>query len=249
MMADIVPPVILVVEDDEYTRDSIVRSLHAGGFRTRCCLQRADILAEVAEGACAALLLDVELPGDDGVSIATEVRAGFGIPILMLTGRVGIQERVRGLEAGADDYLLKPFARDELVARLRAALRRASMPTAPDRQRIEVAAQVGDTRLVLATRTLTGPRGTQRLTERETRLLVALCHSEGPLSRLLSYRALFQRDWDPLDRSLDVHVSNLRRKLQAVSSHPGIVATLRGQGYELRVPSTIEMSAAALYAS
>jgi DNA-binding response OmpR family regulator len=242
MSADTAPPLILVVEDDDFTRDSIVRSLHAGGFRTQCCLQRADILAEIAEGSCAALLLDLGLPGDDGVSIATEVRAGFGIPILMLTGRVGIHERVRGLEAGADDYLLKPFARDELVARLRAALRRAAMPPAADRLRIEVAAQIGDARLVLATRALTGPLGAQRLTEREARLLVALCHSGGPLSRPKSYRVLFQRDWDPLDRSLDVHVSNLRRKLQAVSTHPGIVATLRGQGYELRVPSSVEMS-------
>lgn len=240
MNADHTPPLILVVEDDDFTRDSIVRSLQAGGFRTRCCLRREDILTEIAQGSCAALLLDLGLPGDDGVHIATEVRAGFGIPILMLTGRVGIQERVRGLEAGADDYLLKPFARDELIARMRAVLRRASMPPAADRRHFEIAVQVGDARLVLATRTLTGPLGAQRLTERETRLLIALCRCGGPLSRSMSYRALFQRDWDPLDRSLDVHVSNLRRKLQTVTSIPGIVATLRGEGYELRAPSAIE---------
>lgn len=245
MITDNAPALILVVEDDDFTRDSIVRSLHSGGFRTQCCLRRADILAQVGEGSCAALLLDLGLPGDDGVSIAAEVRAGFGIPILMLTGRVGIQERVRGLEAGADDYLLKPFARDELIARMRAVLRRASMPPTASRQSVEVAAQVGDARLVLATRALTGPLGVQRLTERETRLLVTLCRTTGPLSRSMSYRALFQRDWDPLDRSLDVHVSNLRRKLQAVSGIPGIVATLRGEGYELRVPSVIETVGAA----
>jgi DNA-binding response OmpR family regulator len=115
------------------------------------------------------------------------------------------------------------------------ALLRRSQESSSDRQlAVEVAVQIGDARLVFATRVLDGPRGQEILTEHETRLLMTLCRSEGLVSRPLVYRWLFQRDWDPFDRSLDVHMSNLRRKLKAVSKEPVIIANLRGEGYELR---------------
>jgi len=240
--SDIEPPLVLVVEDDEAMRASIVRSLQVGGFRTRDCLRREDILAQLAEGSCAAIVLDLGLPGDDGIRIAAEIRTTSNIPILMLTGRAGIRERVIGLEAGADDYLVKPYAREELIARMRAILRRYPKDDERDPRVPYVAARIGDAHLLLSTCMLSGPLGEQRLTERETRLLMALCRSDGPLSRLTAYRVLFQREWDALDRSLDVHISNLRRKLQSVSAQPGIVATVRGEGYELRVPCSIETS-------
>jgi DNA-binding response OmpR family regulator len=107
---------------------------------------------------------------------------------------------------------------------------------------VEVAAQIGDARLVAATRVLDGPRGQEKLTERETRLVMTLCRSEGLVSRPLVYRSLFQRDWDPFDRSLDVHMSNLRRKLKAVSKEPAIIANRRGENYELRGFPRIEIS-------
>jgi DNA-binding response OmpR family regulator len=233
-------PLILVVEDDHDVRDSILRALRLGGFRTRDCLGRDEIMREIVAGECAAIVLDLGLPGDDGVSIAIDIRACSAIPIIMLTGRAGIHERVRGLDAGADDYLVKPFARDELVARLRALLRRAPRPDERDKRAIAVSVQIGDARLVLASRLLEGPRGSERLTEREIELLVALCRSDGLLSRQLAYQVLFQRSWDPLDRKLDVHMSNLRRKLEAVTHQKGIISTKRGEGYDLRAPSKIE---------
>jgi DNA-binding response OmpR family regulator len=233
-------PLILVVEDDDVVRESIMASLRLGGFSVRDCLERGEIIANVLSGSCAAMVLDIGLPGDDGVSIATEIRLHSNIPIIMLTGRAGIRDRVLGLEAGADDYLVKPFAEAELLARVRALLRRGSISIDDLQRPVEVMAQLGDARLDLSTRALVGPIGQEHLTERELRLIMALCRSLGPLSRQLTYRSLFQREWDAFDRSLDVHISNLRRKLKSVSQTPVVIANLRGEGYELRGSFHIE---------
>ena len=229
---------VLVVEDEPVVRELVVRTLRQTGFRPEAVITRKEILERVDAGTCAALVLDLGLPGDDGVSIAKAVRERSEIPILMLTGRAGIHARVAGLEAGADDYLIKPFAPEELVARLRAILRRglrAGAATAPAR-----AVRLGAARLDLASGDLSGPRGVAHVTARESRLLLALCRSVGPRSREATYREVFQRAWDPVDRSLDVHVANLRRKLESVCDEPQVIATVRGEGYELCVAATIE---------
>lgn len=228
---------ILVVEDEERVRDWVLNALRQAGFAVDVALARHDILERARSQACAAIVLDLGLPGDDGMNIARAVRQISPVPILMLTGRAGIHSRVAGFEAGADDYLVKPFAPEELVARLRAILRRVPQVMAQEAAR---AVRLGSTRLDLATAELTGPRGTARLTAREARLVLALARSAGPLSREATYHEVFQRPWDPSDRSLDVHVANLRRKLEGVCEEPTVIAAVRGQGYELRVSATIE---------
>jgi two-component system OmpR family response regulator len=229
---------LLVVEDDLNILALVKSMLRQAGYHVRTAITRAEVFAQLDSGQCAAILLDLGLPGDDGIGIARAVRERSAVPILMLTGRRGIHQRVIGLEAGADDYLPKPFAPEELVARVRALLRRSTKPAKP--QQREVALHIGGGKLDIASRMLLGPHGKERLTEHELRLLLALCRNEGTLGRAATYRQVFQREWNPTDRSLDVHVSNLRGKLQAACNTPGLIATVRGQGYELRGSFKIE---------
>lgn len=229
---------LLVVEDDPNVLVLVKSTLRLAGYHVRTAITRAEVFAQLDSGLCAAILLDLGLPGDDGILIARAVRERSAVPILMLTGRSGIHERVTGLEAGADDYLPKPFAQEELVARVRAVLRRSPRLTEP--QQREVALHIGGARLDIATRELHGPHSKERLTEHEQRLLLALCRNEGTLGRAGAYREVFQREWNPTDRSLDVHVSNLRGKLQNACNSPGLIATVRGQGYQLRGALRIE---------
>jgi len=229
---------LLLVEDDLIVLEEVSSTLRLSGYHIRTAITRAEVFAQLDSGLCAAMLLDLGLPGDDGIRIARAVRERSAVPILMLTGRVSIHERVEGLEAGADDYLLKPFAPEELVARVRALLRRAPKP-AESRKR-EITLYIGEAQLDIATRELCGPQGNERLTEHEQRLLVALCRNVGTLGRAAAYRDVFQREWDPQDRSLDVHVSNLRGKLMNAGSTPGTIATVRGKGYQLRGSFRIE---------
>jgi two-component system phosphate regulon response regulator OmpR len=229
---------LLIVEDDPNVLELVSNTLLLAGYHVHSAITRTEVFSKLESGMCQAMVLDLGLPGDDGIQIARAVRERSAVPILMLTGRRGIHERVKGLEAGADDYLLKPFAPEELVARVRAVLRRAPKPAEP--QKREVAVEIGGALLDIATRELRGPNGHERLTEHELRLLLALCRSEGPLRRAATYREVFQRDWDPNDRSLDVHVSNLRSKLRAACNTPGLIATVRGQGYHLRGPFEVK---------
>ena len=229
---------ILVIEDEPLVQERVVRALRHSGFFPMVALTRTEILEHVAAGNCAALVLDLGLPADDGINIAKAVRKISDVPILMLTGRAGIHSRVSGLEAGADDYLVKPYASEELIARLRAVLRRSRPPSSA---RVSIrGVRLGKARLDFATGELVGPKGMSHLTARESRLLIVLCRASGVLSREATYREVFERDWDPGDRSLDVHVANLRRKLEATCGERSAIATIRGKGYELRVPAVIE---------
>jgi DNA-binding response OmpR family regulator len=241
-MTDGEAPVVLVVEDDPTIRATILRCLRGFGFDARSSVDRAEILGQVAAGACAAILLDLGLPDDDGIEIARAIRGTSAIPILMLTGRARISERVAGLEAGADDYIVKPFAEDELVARLRAVLRRAPRPAASPAGGGSY--RIGDVVIAFEARELAGPRGRERLTAQELRLLRALIDGGGTLGRSAAYRFVFQRDWQPTDRALDVHVANLRRKLVRAGGASGAIVTLRGQGYLLRGAVAVDKSAA-----
>lgn len=207
-------PMVLVVEDDPAIEGMILRCLRQFGYRTCTALGRAEIQATVENGGCDAIVLDLGLPSDDGIDIARALRQHSAVPILMLTGRAGIQQRVAGLEAGADDYIVKPFAGEELVARLRAVLRRA--PRAATLAAPPQVFMVGGVRVALDGRAVEGPLGPQRLTEQEARLLRALIESVGALGRAAAYRFVFARDWDPGDRALDVHVAHLRRDRKSV---------------------------------
>lgn len=229
---------VAVVEDERLVRERIARVLTVAGFQVRALPSRDQLFDLVRSNACAAVVLDLGLPDDDGLAITRELRQFSQVPILMLTGRGGIRERVTGLEAGADDYLIKPFAPEELVARLRVMLRRVRPP--PGR-RVPVSIDIGATRLDLRTRTLSGMAGQQRLTEREARIIQLLAQARGPLSRATLSRDALDRVWEPQDKSLDVHLSNLRRKLEAASGEPGLLVTIRSLGFELRAASKVFM--------
>jgi two-component system, OmpR family, response regulator len=230
--------VVLVVEDDESVRERVAEILSMNGFVPRCASTRDAVLAELAKGELDAIVLDLSLPGDDGIQITKAVRGFSEIPILMLTGRAGVRARVTGLDAGADDYLVKPFSDEELAARLRAILRR-SRRVAAQIAAAHTRIMIGDAMLDLGTGVLKGPVGTARCTERESRLLHMLARSGGRMSRESIYRDVFGREWDPADRSLDVHVARLRSKLDAVSGSKGMIRTLRAQGYELRASVSV----------
>jgi DNA-binding response OmpR family regulator len=231
---------VVVVDDEPVIRERVARALAAIGLHVDALPGREGLFERVRDGRCAALVLDLGLPGDDGLLIARELRQISEVPILMLTGRAGIHERIIGLEAGADDYLVKPFAIEELVARVRVMLRRVR-PRAD--VGVPVAVQLGSARLDLRTRHLNGPMGQSRLTERELRILLLLARAPGPLSRATLSRDALDRHWEPQDRTLDVHLSNLRRKLTAAFGHVGVLATIRGRGFELRVPVRFEADA------
>lgn len=228
---------VVVVDDEPVIRERVASALAAIGLDVEALPGREGLFDRVREGRCAALVLDLGLPGDDGLAIARELRQISDVPILMLTGRAGIHERIIGLEAGADDYLVKPFAVEELVARVRVMLRRAR-PRAGGG--MPVAVHLGPARLDLRTRDLTGPLGQQRLTEREARIVHVLARAQQPLSRATLSRDALDRHWEPQDRTLDVHLSNLRRKLAVAFGQPGVLATIRARGFELRVPARIE---------
>lgn len=223
---------VLIVEDDEDVRESVKGYLELAGFSTDSHLDRSLILKAVKHDETDLIILDLGLPDDDGISIAAEIRALSDVPILMLTGRTSIRDRVTGFDAGADDYLVKPFHFDELMGRIRALLRR---------NRLVVNAQSRDSGSIhienltfdMSSRILKGPKVDEKLTDIESKLLFQLCNSETYISREVMYLTLFQKEWDTFDRRLDVHISHLRRKLSKVSDDAIKIDNLRGKGYKL----------------
>jgi two-component system, OmpR family, response regulator len=213
-------PRVVVVEDEEPVRRAVVRAfdgdgLTADGFADVCDVEL--ILARAPDLA----VLDVMLPGGDGFTLARELRARRDVPVLFLTARDAIADRVAGFELGADDYLVKPFALEELLARARAVLRRTG--------RIAAVVEVGDLLLDESTGGLTRDGAPVELTPTELRLLAFLMRHRG---QVLSKDQLLTQVWgyDAYDRNVvEVHVSALRRKLEA--SGPRVIHTVRGMGY------------------
>ena len=220
---------ILVVDDDRAIRDSLDRALRFHGYEVAVAADGLAALRAVASEAPDAIVLDVGMPGPDGFAVARRLRGeGEGTPIIMLTARDAVPDRVQGLDAGADDYLVKPFALEELLARLRALLRRAE-PPAPDQ-----VLRYAD--LMLDPETLEVRRGDRRieLTRTEFDLLHAFLDNPG---RVLTRDALHERVWGYdaafASNTLEVYVGYLRRKLEA-AGEPRLLQTVRGFGYALR---------------
>jgi two-component system response regulator MprA len=223
---------ILVADDDPAVRDSLRRSLSFNGYDVVTAADGAEALAKVADSPPDLLLLDVNMPQIDGLEVCRRLRAsGSDLPVLMLTARVEVGDRVLGLDAGADDYLPKPFALEELLARVRALLRR--VPTAPDEAQ-DAALTFGDLTLDPATRTVRRGERPISLTRTEFELLWVLMQApRRVLTREFILDEVWGYDFPTTANSLEVYVGYLRRKTEA-DGEPRLIHTVRGVGYVLR---------------
>lgn len=219
---------VLLIEDEPGIADFVVRGLREEGFTVEHAADGLSGLHALKAGPWDAVLLDWWLPGLDGLTVLKRYRSAGGLdPVLFLTARDAVSDRVRGLDAGADDYLCKPFAFEELLARVRALARR---PPRAQGTTITVAGVSAD----LASQRAT--RGGRRLdlTAREYALLVYFMrHPDEVLSRTRIYAAVWDERFDGLSNTLEVHVKELRRKLEAHG--PRLIWTLRGRGYRFGV--------------
>jgi DNA-binding response OmpR family regulator len=220
---------VLVVEDDDAIAQVLQRSLRMEGYEVRVAGDGITAL-DLAHGFLPDLvILDLGLPKLDGIEVAKALRSSDDdVPILVLTARDAVESRVEGLDAGADDYLIKPFERQELLARLRALLRRRP-------PRGQASLTVGDLKLNPDTHEVARGERTIDLTQREFELLEYLMRNE---RIVISRQRLLDEVWgyDPfsMTNTIEVFVSNLRRKLEA-SGEPRLLHTIRGAGYVLRV--------------
>ncbi len=222
---------VLVVEDEIKTASFVRKALQAEGFATDVLPNGEAALPAIQTTPFDAIILDIMLPGRDGLSILKEMRdRHITTPVLLLTARGAVSERVEGLNAGADDYLAKPFALDELIARVRALCRRSPGLGA-------VVLRVGD--LTLDTVKRTAQRGDQRieLSNREYRLLEFLMRNQGrTCGRMAIVESVWDYDFDPGSNLVDVYVMRLREKID-LPSQPRLLHTVRGVGYVLQEPS------------
>jgi two-component system response regulator MprA len=217
---------ILVVDDDASLRRALRRVLVSNGFDVELAEDGTEALDRLRARSYDLVVLDVMMPGSDGIAVCEQLRAERnGLPVLMLTARDTVRDKVIGLEAGADDYLVKPFANEELVARVRALLRRSGAAA----EKLSFA----DLELDLLTRD--ARRGEQEisLSRIEFELLEFLLrHPRQVLSRTLIYERVWGYDASLSSNSLDVFVGHLRRKL----GEPRLIQTVRGVGFSLRKP-------------
>lgn len=220
---------ILVVDDEPAVRDSLRRALELEGYQVELA-DDGERALELAKAPVApdALVLDVLMPGIDGLEVCRRLRAeGNGLPVLMLTARAEVDSRVAGLDAGADDYLPKPFALAELLARLRALLRRAG--TGDDD-----ALRFADLVLEPGTREVRRGGRSIALTRTEFALLeLFLRNPRQVLTRSIIFERVWGYDFGPTSNSLDVYIGYLRRKTEAGGA-PRLIHTVRGVGYALR---------------
>jgi two-component system response regulator RegX3 len=229
-------PRILLIEDESSIAEPLAKALSDEGFD-------ADVAATAEAGIEAfrssrpdLVLLDVMLPDGDGKDVLREIRDTSRTPVIMLTARGAEVDRVLGLELGADDYVTKPFSGVELVARIRAVLRRTAQPGRETRTVLEV----GDVVMNLDTRTVTRAGEPVELTLKEFELLRMLLEQAG---RVVSRSDLMDEVWDPHwfgpTKTLDVHVSSLRKKLGDDSAEPRYIHTARGVGFRFAAPEEL----------
>jgi two-component system, OmpR family, response regulator MprA len=220
-------PRVLVVEDDDDIAQALQRSLRMEGYEVRTAPDGEQGLEQAHLFAPDLVILDLGLPKVDGLEVARSLRERDDVPILIITARDALESRVEGLDAGADDYLVKPFERQELLARIRAALRRRP-------PRGSASLRVADLTLNADTHEVTRGERTVELTQREFELLEYLMRNE---RIVISRQRLLDEVWgyDPFSttNTIEVFVSNLRRKLEA-EGEPRLLHTIRGAGYVLR---------------
>jgi two-component system OmpR family response regulator len=226
---------LLIVDDDAETRNLLRAYFETNGYRVTVATDGQAMWAQLKAAQPDLIVLDVMLPGEDGVSLCRTLRARLDVPVIMLTARGEETDRIVGLEVGADDYLPKPFNPRELLARVKSVLRRAkSLPRNLRRDEVRTLRFAGWT-LDVAARNLTSPAGVLvALSGTEFKLLRALLdHSGQVLSRDQLIDLMLSRDAGPFDRALDVQVSRLRHRLGDDAREPALIKTVRGQGYVL----------------
>jgi DNA-binding response OmpR family regulator len=229
-------PHILIIDDDPDIRELVTEYLCDNDMRVTSRASGKDLFEMLEREAIDLVLLDLKLPGEDGMQLTRAVRERATIPIILLTGRKDEADRVMGLELGADDYVTKPFSPRELLARVRAVLRRYQVQTTlPERDNTRRAFRFAGWELNLRTRRLVSPQGESvELSNGELSLLNALCRApQRVLTRdqLLSMSRLHEAE--VYDRSIDVQVRRLRLKIEADPANPLLIVTEHGAGYRL----------------
>jgi len=226
-------PHLLIVDDDREIRDLLSRFLGKHGFRVSTAKDAREARRILADARIDLGILDIMMPGEDGLSLCRDLRANSTLPLIMLTAMGEETDRIVGLEIGADDYLPKPFNPRELLARIKAVLRRAGPAVAAKDEANEHLKFAGWT-LDTAQRRLTAPGGQPvELSTGEYDLLLAfLRHPQRVLNRDQLLDLARGRAAIPFDRSIDVQVMRLRRKIEADPKTPQIIATVRGGGYQ-----------------
>ncbi len=236
-------PHVLFVEDDPEIRGLVADFLRQNGFRVTAAQGGEEMDRELSGNGVDLLILDIMLPQEDGLSLCRRVRAAGNLPIIMLTARGSEIDRVVGLEMGADDYLTKPFGSHELLARVRALLRRSKYTAAEPRNPRRSVLTFADWRLDLIARRLHSRDGTRvPLTGGEFELLVAFCeHPQKVLTRdQLVDLTTRGKSVGAIDRSIDIQVSRLRRKIEKDSRDPVLIQTVRSGGYVFTAEVSLE---------
>ena len=226
---------ILIVDDDAETRGLLQEYLQKQGYRVSTAADGKALRAALVTARPDLLVLDVMLPGEDGLELCRDLRSRSNLPVIMLTARGEETDRIVGLEMGADDYLAKPFNPRELLARIKSVLRRArSLPENLEPEAVRSFRFAGWA-LDAATRNLTAPDGVVvPLSGTEFKLLrVFLTHPDRVLTREQLIDFMISRDAGPFDRAIDVQVSRLRQRLREDAREPRIIKTVRGEGYVL----------------
>ncbi|MGI4837262.1 MAG: osmolarity response regulator transcription factor OmpR [Janthinobacterium lividum] len=224
---------ILIVDDDPGLSSLLERFFTNKGYRARAVPNAEQMDRLLTREVFNLVVLDLMLPGEDGLSACRRLRAAKNqIPIIMLTAKGDELSRIKGLELGADDYLAKPFNPDELMARVKAVLRRQSAPVPGAPGSEDESVTFGDYELSLATRELRRGDELHMLTTGEFAVLKALVmHAREPLTRDKLMNLARGREWDALERSIDVQISRLRRMIEPDPSKPRYIQTVWGVGY------------------
>jgi DNA-binding response OmpR family regulator len=217
---------ILIVEDDERVGDALAGFLGRAGYATERALDGRSAMAALGTDT-EVVLLDLGLPDIDGIELCRRIRAVSGVPVLITTARSQVHERIRGLRAGADDFLVKPYDVQELLARIEAVTRRAqALPGEPG----PVGIDIDGVRIDLVARRVLVDSEPVELTRKEFDIIAVLARYPGvavPRERLI--REVWNTDWQSFARSLEVHVASIRRKI----GRPSLIETVRGVGYRL----------------
>lgn len=235
------PPHILVVEDDPFVRDVLDIYLRGEGYEVTLATDGKDMRRVLADKPVHLVIMDLRLPGEDGFALTRYLREQYPVGIIILSTRHEIMDRVVGLECGADDYLTKPFEERELLARIRSVLRRAGAVAVQTPRRDVPHGKLGYQEWTLDQdagifRSKSGAEA--MLTGNECRLLAHLIRNAGHVqTREDLMSSVLQREWDPMDRSIDVLVTRLRHKIEVDPKRPVMIKTVRGAGYILAPPT------------